>query len=87
MAIDSMLDQIEKEQIIDIFGYTMHIRSQRSLMVQTEVGTLFFPQFKLIQSVWIKCFSSVENQMNVTSLNSIFYFFPATIHFHIQGGP
>jgi len=37
MAIDAILDQIEKEQKIDVFGYVTHIRSQRNLMVQTEV--------------------------------------------------
>ena len=41
MAIDAMLDHIEKEQLVDVFGYVMHIRAQRSLMVQTEVGFRF----------------------------------------------
>ena len=32
-----MLDQIEQEKAVDIFGLTTHIRTQRNLMVQTEV--------------------------------------------------
>ena len=32
-----MLDQIEQEKAVDVFGLTTHIRTQRNLMVQTKV--------------------------------------------------
>ena len=37
IVIDAKLDQIEQEKAVDIFGRTTHIRTQRNLMVQTEV--------------------------------------------------
>ena len=37
IVIDAMLDQIEQEKAVDIFTFSTHIRTQRNLMVQTEV--------------------------------------------------
>ena len=35
IVIEAMLDQIEQEKVVDIFGFTSHIRTQRNLMVET----------------------------------------------------
>lgn len=37
IALDVMLDQLEDEKVIDVCGFVTHARSQRNLMVQTEV--------------------------------------------------
>ena len=37
IVIDAMLDQIEQEKAVDVFGLTTHVRTQRNMMVQTEV--------------------------------------------------
>ena len=37
IVIDAMLDQIEQEKAVDVFGLTTHVRTQRNVMVQTEV--------------------------------------------------
>ena len=33
-----MLDQIEADSAIDVLGFVTHMRTQRNLMVQTEVS-------------------------------------------------
>lgn len=40
IVLDGMLDQIEHEKLVDVFGFVTHIRSQRNLMVQTEVSLI-----------------------------------------------
>ena len=37
IVIDAMLDQIKQKKAVDVFGITTHIRTQRNLIVQTEV--------------------------------------------------
>ena len=37
IVIDAMLDQIEQEKAVDVLRLTTHIRTQRNLMVETEV--------------------------------------------------
>ena len=37
ITVDAMLDQIEQEKQVDVYGFVTHARSQRNLMVQTEV--------------------------------------------------
>ncbi|XP_012557847.2 receptor-type tyrosine-protein phosphatase F isoform X1 [Hydra vulgaris] len=50
IAIDNMLDQIALEKTVDIFGCVTHIRTQRSLMVQTE-GQYIFIYKTLLEAV------------------------------------
>ena len=40
IAIDNVLEQIEKEQVVDIPGATTKIRQRRMKMVQTHVRSL-----------------------------------------------
>ena len=40
ICIDNVLDQIEKEQVVDIAGAINKMRHQRMKMVQTVVSTL-----------------------------------------------
>ena len=37
ITLHSMLDQVKKEETVDVHGFVTHIRSQRNFMVQTEV--------------------------------------------------
>ena len=42
IVLDAMMDQIDAEGVVDIYGFVAHIRQQRSAMVQTEVMWHFF---------------------------------------------
>ena len=42
IVLDAMMDQIDAEGVVDIYGFVAHIRQQRSAMVQTEVMWAFF---------------------------------------------
>jgi protein tyrosine phosphatase len=37
IALDALLDQMKVEGVVDIYKFVSHMRTQRSLMVQTEV--------------------------------------------------
>ena len=48
ILIDSMMRQIRDKGTINIPGFTLHIRRQRNLLVQTEVGVLFLSFLRTI---------------------------------------
>lgn len=64
MTIDAMLDQIEKEQVIDVFGYVTHIRGQRNLLVQTE------PQYIFIYKTVLESISCGNTEIHAMDLPS-----------------
>ena len=37
IAIDSLMEQMEAEKVVDVFGFTARMRKQRNYMVQTQV--------------------------------------------------
>jgi protein tyrosine phosphatase len=37
IALDALLDQLKEEEVVDIYKFVSHIRTQRCSMVQTEV--------------------------------------------------
>lgn len=41
IAIDRLIFQIERENVVDVYGIVHDLRMHRPLMVQTEVGTTF----------------------------------------------
>ena len=40
ITIDRVLDQIQKENVVDVAGTIQHLRNQRMKMVQSPVGAL-----------------------------------------------
>ena len=38
IAIDSLMEQMETEKVVDVFGFVAQMRKQRNYMVQTEVS-------------------------------------------------
>lgn len=42
IGIDAMMEGLEAEGRVDIYGYVVRLRRQRCLMVQVEVKTYFF---------------------------------------------
>ena len=42
IAIDSLMEQMEAEKVVDVFGFTARMRKQRNYMVQTQVWSWLF---------------------------------------------
>lgn len=38
IAIDSLIEQMETEKVVDVYGFVAQMRKQRNYMVQTEVS-------------------------------------------------
>ena len=47
IGIDAMLEGLEAENKVDVYGYVVKLRRQRSLMVQVEVCSGHAPHFPL----------------------------------------
>lgn len=70
IAIDRLIFQIERENIVDVFGIVHDLRMHRTLMVQTEVGhikvtvvfvtdVLLYILFELMLCIWCPCRTSM----------------------------
>ena len=38
IAIDSLMEQMDTEKVVDVYGFVAQMRKQRNYMVQTEVS-------------------------------------------------
>ena len=47
IGIDAMLEGLEAENKVDVYGYVVKLRRQRCLMVQVEVCSRHGPHFEL----------------------------------------
>ena len=47
IGIDAMLEGLEAENKVDVYGYVVKLRRQRCLMVQVEVCSRHGPHFQL----------------------------------------
>lgn len=50
IGIDAMLEGLEAENKVDVYGYVVKLRRQRCLMVQVEVSSTFQPLFSFLLS-------------------------------------
>lgn len=39
IAIDSLMEQMESEKVVDVYGFVAKMRKQRNYMVQTQVSS------------------------------------------------
>ena len=45
IAIDSLMEQMETEKAVDVYGFVARMRKQRNYMVQTQVSTVEPPSY------------------------------------------
>ncbi|XP_061412403.1 receptor-type tyrosine-protein phosphatase alpha-like isoform X1 [Lethenteron reissneri] len=64
IVIDAMLDMIQAEQRVDVFGFVSRIRAQRCQMVQTDIQYVFIYQALLEFQLY------GDTELEVTSLES-----------------
>ena len=59
IAIDSLMEQMETEKAVDVFGFVAQMRKQRNYMVQTQVSVTHetaLHTLSKLQHPWIYCF-------------------------------
>ncbi|XP_073723286.1 receptor-type tyrosine-protein phosphatase epsilon [Misgurnus anguillicaudatus] len=64
IVIDAMIDMINTEQKVDVFGFVSKIREQRSQLVQTDVNL----QYSFIYQALLEYFLYGDTELDVSSL-------------------
>ncbi|XP_058890762.1 receptor-type tyrosine-protein phosphatase C isoform X2 [Acipenser ruthenus] len=64
MGIDAMIEGLEAEDCVDVYGYVVRLRRQRCLMVQVET------QYILIHQALLEHYQSGETELALSELHS-----------------
>lgn len=62
IGIDAMMEALEAESRVDIYGYVVRLRRQRCLMVQVEVIYQFISSMESVCMRLCLCFCGCESQ-------------------------
>ncbi|CAF0843224.1 unnamed protein product [Didymodactylos carnosus] len=69
ITIDAMIDKIEQEGKIDIYNFVMHMRKERSLMVQTVRQYVFI--YRALLEYYLFGYTRIEANLFKQSLNNL----------------
>lgn len=65
IVIDAMIDMMEAEQKVDVFGFVSRIRNQRPQLVQTDVSFIFVLAFAAWWWRWWCCDGDLMTSLRV----------------------